>query len=452
MADKTSKIKEINHKHKLFSKIFKRALALFIIVIMNFNSFSAVVSSNDGSAFITKAEFDALVNDFNSRIEDYEKSIDAKIDGAIAEYLAGLASSITTELTNNLTKLQNNYDVFWSAEEVGPVTTRVDYGATYELQIGGRSTTYNPSDARQAQASATVSGEFVNFPIISAGDSGYDIGYWEERKPFLNYNGFFIYNGDNPTNFMSSAIYGIFSTKDFNPNTNHLFARQDQWWNIVNGYGASWAMSVWAIYTTYKDTRDNRSILIYPNAGNTGNTADFCYCWNESETAKSTGFNNDIAVPNVTNKGKWSGTADSIATVYTGNINLRGYTYQSTANFPWCHKRYRYNELYDSRMTLVTGVRSQIKNGLALSEFKGPGKVIIYMEAERSAPIEIKVTKQDTGAQVKLLNGTVYTTETKFELDLKDREGTERFYIWLKYLPNVKSEAFVNLIQFETEA
>ena len=52
MADKTSKIKEINHKHKLFSKIFKRALALFIIVIINFNSFSAVVSSNDGSAFI----------------------------------------------------------------------------------------------------------------------------------------------------------------------------------------------------------------------------------------------------------------------------------------------------------------------------------------------------------------------------------------------------------------
>ena len=93
MADKTSKINEINHKHKLFSKIFKRALALFIIVIINFNSFSAVVSSNDGSAFITKAEFDALVNDFNSRIEDYEKSIDAKIDGAIAEYLAGLATA-----------------------------------------------------------------------------------------------------------------------------------------------------------------------------------------------------------------------------------------------------------------------------------------------------------------------------------------------------------------------
>ena len=89
MADKINK-----NRHRL-SRVFKRALALFIIVIINFNSFSAVVSSNDGSAFITKAEFDALVNDFNSRIEDYEKSIDAKIDGAIAEYLAGLATTFS---------------------------------------------------------------------------------------------------------------------------------------------------------------------------------------------------------------------------------------------------------------------------------------------------------------------------------------------------------------------
>ena len=88
MADKLKK------KYRL-SKIFKRAMALFIIVIINFNSYAAVISSNDGSAFITKAEFDALVNDFNSRIEDYERSIDAKIDGAIAEYLAGLATSIS---------------------------------------------------------------------------------------------------------------------------------------------------------------------------------------------------------------------------------------------------------------------------------------------------------------------------------------------------------------------
>ena len=57
---------------------------------MCINSFGAVVSDNDGSAFITKAEFDSLKNDFQSQIDQYNTSIDSKIDGAIASYLAGI--------------------------------------------------------------------------------------------------------------------------------------------------------------------------------------------------------------------------------------------------------------------------------------------------------------------------------------------------------------------------
>ena len=54
MADK------IRKKYRL-GKLFKRALALFIIVIINFNSYSAVVSSNDGSAFITNELSDEMI-------------------------------------------------------------------------------------------------------------------------------------------------------------------------------------------------------------------------------------------------------------------------------------------------------------------------------------------------------------------------------------------------------
>ena len=57
---------------------------------MSIESFGAVVSDNDGSAFITKAEFDSLKNDFQSQIDQYNTSIDSKIDGAIASYLAGI--------------------------------------------------------------------------------------------------------------------------------------------------------------------------------------------------------------------------------------------------------------------------------------------------------------------------------------------------------------------------
>ncbi|MBP3200655.1 MAG: hypothetical protein J6M39_03310 [Lachnospiraceae bacterium] len=42
------------------TRIVKRVLALFLVVLMSIESFCAVVGDNDGSAFITKAEFVAL--------------------------------------------------------------------------------------------------------------------------------------------------------------------------------------------------------------------------------------------------------------------------------------------------------------------------------------------------------------------------------------------------------
>ena len=72
------------------TRLIKRLVALFIVFLLSIESFGAVVSDNDGSAFITKAEFDSLKNDFQSQIDQYNTSIDSKIDGAIASYLAGI--------------------------------------------------------------------------------------------------------------------------------------------------------------------------------------------------------------------------------------------------------------------------------------------------------------------------------------------------------------------------
>ena len=75
------------------TRIVKRLLALLLVVLMSINTLGAVVGDNDGSAFITKAEFDSLKNDFQSQIDQYNTSIDSKIDGAIASYLAGIMVS-----------------------------------------------------------------------------------------------------------------------------------------------------------------------------------------------------------------------------------------------------------------------------------------------------------------------------------------------------------------------
>ena len=83
---------------KKSTRIVKRTLALFLVVLMSINTFGAVVSDNDGSAFITKAEFDSMKNDFQSQIDKYNTSIDSKIDGAIAAYLSGImVAKVSTE-------------------------------------------------------------------------------------------------------------------------------------------------------------------------------------------------------------------------------------------------------------------------------------------------------------------------------------------------------------------
>ena len=83
-------------------KMPKKALCLIFAFLFSINSFAAVVSDNDGAAFVTKAEFEALKDNFAEQINNYNTSIDSKIDGAISAYLAGklLAKPITYEVIN----------------------------------------------------------------------------------------------------------------------------------------------------------------------------------------------------------------------------------------------------------------------------------------------------------------------------------------------------------------
>lgn len=80
----------------------KKALCLVFAFLFSINSFAAVVGDNDGSAFITKAEFDSLKNDFQAQIDSYNTNIDSKIDAAIASYLAGVKIEVATSLNTVL--------------------------------------------------------------------------------------------------------------------------------------------------------------------------------------------------------------------------------------------------------------------------------------------------------------------------------------------------------------
>ena len=138
------------------TRIVKRIGALFLVVLMSINTLGAVVSDNDGSAFITKAEFDSLKNNFQSQIDQYNTSIDSKIDGAIASYLAG----ISVEKTSVLDNLFYDDDGIYAAY----ITSEFDWKeGDMKINIQHNQTSYS------SDSYSNFSGQsFIIFPFKSA--------------------------------------------------------------------------------------------------------------------------------------------------------------------------------------------------------------------------------------------------------------------------------------------
>ena len=117
-------------------KISKKLLTLFLVVLISINSIAAVISDNDGSAFVTKAEFDALKNNFSAQIDNYNNSIDGKIDGAISAYLAGLKLESKEDidcLLDSKGVYGKKYNLYWSGKDDKTVITDSAHYVLYTI-------------------------------------------------------------------------------------------------------------------------------------------------------------------------------------------------------------------------------------------------------------------------------------------------------------------------------
>ena len=120
----------------------KKLLALFLVVLMSIDSFAAIVSDNDGSAFVTKAEFESLKENFAEQIENYNTSIDSKIDGAIASYLAGI-NLANKNYINGFVEVKTNSDyIFGRVRDYGGITKQLWNDAMIQLVSWGFNGTY----------------------------------------------------------------------------------------------------------------------------------------------------------------------------------------------------------------------------------------------------------------------------------------------------------------------
>ena len=89
---------------------FKRFFACALILFITFPT-TAAVSVSDGSAFVSKAEFAANLNNLNSRMSNLENSLDAKIDSPVSSYLS------RNGIWNGEKQTLTSYEVSFSADE-----------------------------------------------------------------------------------------------------------------------------------------------------------------------------------------------------------------------------------------------------------------------------------------------------------------------------------------------
>lgn len=132
-------------------KIIKKFFVIGLVILLNLECFASIISDNDGAAFITKYEFEALKNSFVSQINNYNNSIDEKIDGAIASYLAGLMIEKVTPIEpsisnyNEIRWMNGPYMYFTNRKFTEYTTTAGRYTDRTEWQV------INPENRRQCQ-------------------------------------------------------------------------------------------------------------------------------------------------------------------------------------------------------------------------------------------------------------------------------------------------------------
>ena len=90
-----------------------RLIALVLVLFLSLESFGVAVSDNDGAAFITKAEFDSMRNEFQSQIDEKNRNLDNMLDSAISTYISGIKTTKVSYLTSYLNQINSLCDDFY---------------------------------------------------------------------------------------------------------------------------------------------------------------------------------------------------------------------------------------------------------------------------------------------------------------------------------------------------
>lgn len=437
----------------------KKVVAILIVLSMNFNTFAAV-GANDGSAFVTKAEFDALVNTFNEQMDDYEGSIVSKVDGAIANYLAAQSNEVNVLLTNYYKDINTKYNLYWTSS------------TTYSSQKDKPTPKLNIS-LEQASRNSQFQGDIViadakNDTLLYGGlDSAETNFVAEEYKKILPtldgeykyFYGFFTSatstTGKGPKKNVSTIYLDHPFGFIFEPNDpgNTSASSTTSWRYITSVYR----------YSTKADN-DTKTFVLAPYS----KTKTYVYNYALSGSAYyMTDSSTTIAFNSTKPKWTWTDTRvdTSVQTRSVNQITKTGDTITilnpATCGMPWMHNQYEQNNIKYKMIVEATGEDLPIKNGVKITEViadgvatinmtpKANGYAIFYVGDKSTAWPNPADKTIPTGFTVsKLLTAN---TEAEVKLDVSEKDK-----IWFVFYPqdttatNVKVDInFINLFSEE---
>ena len=135
----------------MINKLFKKLIVLGLCIAISIPT-NAAVSVSDGSAFVTKVEFNADLDNLNNRMAYLENSLDSKIDNLVSSYLTrnGIWNGEKQQVLNNLGTMcytSSGQQIFANITKSGlmilPYYIKIDYyvGVCLEYYSGDTSAT-----------------------------------------------------------------------------------------------------------------------------------------------------------------------------------------------------------------------------------------------------------------------------------------------------------------------
>ena len=445
------------------SRLIKRYIALLLVLLFSIESFAAVVGDNDGAAFITKAEFDSLKNDFQSQLDRYNSSIDNKIDGAIAAYLAGIKvvskSLIKTNLDAN-GKLSNGKRLLWNSDDDSYfgdtsghryVYETIEFAQMYKIGQNGNRYVYayffenvnNHDGTDWSKAKRNYLTSYKTKLTLNDGTKvdGYKrtrvmsrlVWSYIEVVPYYNIESNMINGFNNDSGATSSAISGNMSK--IKQQTANLFTKNiggtggGQWWSYTN-------VNIFNDDNGLDDSDDYETL--YPNS-----EAEEYY-WDKEDTTSTIARTktNYVCKWNWGVRNPWgvSGINDRNFKDDAAGLGMNMYgMYEAN----WLKKKVKVNEQYLETLNSVDTRHRQVKNGFIIANTQGTGNYSLKVNVTEPGKLYVHVGNSAvsnwTAADFDGLSFDLSSKDTDYTCQLGELTSTD-VPIWICYLPTDTSK------------